>query len=181
MSTAPPQFPASPTGLQAALAWAAEKCNVLEASSCAADARVVLRPAAAADVPVILSLIKELAEFEREPDAVVTTVEMLLRDGFPEGPGATPLFHALLASLGEDSTVVAMAVVYQSYSTWTGPCMYLEDLYVTPTARRKGVSRTLFRALAGAAWATGCARLHWSVLKWNTPALGLCKCRWGAE
>lgn len=173
--SASPQFPANPAGLKAALAWAAEKNN--EVPSTAADVdRVILRPAVAADAPIILGLVKELADFEREPEAVVTTVDTFLRDGFSDAPGATPLFHVLLASLGADSTVVAMAFVYQSYSTWTGPCMYLEDLYVTPSARRKRVSRTLFRALARAAWATGSARLHWSVLKWNTPALGLCAC-----
>jgi len=165
-----PQFPSTPGGLRSALVWAAGRSN-------AESDGVFLRPATAADVPIIHGLVKELAEFEREPDAVVTTVETFLRDGFPAGPDATPLFHVLLASLGEGGSVGGMAFVYQSYSTWTGPCIYLEDLYVTPAARRHGISRTLFKALAGAALVTGCGRLHWSVLKWNTPALGLCELR----
>ena len=168
-----PQFPSTPVGLRSALVWAADRSNA-DSADAEAD-RVILRLATAADVPTIHGLVKELAEFEREPDAVVTTIDTFLRDGFPEGPDATPLFHVLLASLGEGGSVGGMAFVYQSYSTWTGPCIYLEDLYVTPAARRRGISRVLFKALAGAAHVTGCGRLHWSVLKWNTPALGLCE------
>ena len=164
-----PQFSASPHGLRAALKWSSEMSN--EEQACAHGDKIVLRPAESADAPTILSLITELAVFEREPDAVLMTVDMLLRDGFPEGPGATPLFHVLLACIG--GSIIGMAFVFQSYSTWTGPCLYLDDLYVTPAARRKGVSRTLFKALARSALQTGCARLHWNVLKWNTPAVEL--------
>jgi GNAT superfamily N-acetyltransferase len=147
--------------MRAAFLWASEDSNT--------SSPVQLRVAAAEDATTILGLVQELATFEREPDAVTTTAADLVRDGF----GETPLFHVFLASLPESPTVVGMAFCYLSYSTWTGPCMFLEDLYVSPSARRRGVSRTLFKALARAAWVTGCARLHWSVLKWNTPAIAL--------
>ena len=153
-----------PAGMRDAFAWAACNSNSEQRTD---GTGVSLRVAELADASVILSLVRELATFEREPDAVITTVEMLERDGF----GPSPLFHTLLASRPGSTEVVGLALCYVSYSTWTGPCLYLEDLYVSPSARRRGIARALFKALARASWVTGCARLHWNVLKWNTPAI----------
>ena len=129
-----------------------------------------LRVAAAADVPTLMALIRELAVFEREPDGVKTTEASMLRDGF----GDEPLFHSLIAEAPTSDggwTPVATAICHSIYSTWEGRSLYLEDLYVVPSSRRQGVSGILFAALARAAAVSGCARLQWSVLKWNSPAV----------
>jgi GNAT superfamily N-acetyltransferase len=155
--------------------------------------RVRLRVAGADDVGAIMGMIRELAEFEREPHAVKTSEATMLRDGF----GPRPLFHVMLAELDTDAdagdtspppvsgtssgtgsdaktgcyTPVAMAFCYCAFSTWEGRVLYLEDLYVKPQHRRGGLSRLLFTALARAAAVAGCARLQWAVLDWNTPAV----------
>jgi len=96
-----------------------------------------IRPATHADVPQILAFVRELAEFEREPDAVVATEAMLERALFEEGSA-----EALMAEL--DGAPVAFALFFHNFSTWTGKKgLYLEDLYVTPSARGKGVGTAL--------------------------------------
>lgn len=128
--------------------------------------RLVLRPGTAADVALVLSLIRELASYERAPDAVDATEADLLRDGF----GAAPLFRTLLAEV--DGEPVGFAFFFLAYSTWRGrPTLYLEDLFVRPSARKKGVGRALMHALAREAVHLGCARFVWQVLDWNTPSL----------
>jgi GNAT superfamily N-acetyltransferase len=127
---------------------------------------LVLRPGTAADVPLVLSLIRELATYERAPDAVLASEADLLRDGF----GAAPLFRTLLAEV--DSVPVGFAFFFLAYSTWRGrPTLYLEDLFVRPAARGKGVGRALMQALAAEAVRLGCARFLWQVLDWNTPSI----------
>src|SRR4051812_43709192 len=102
-----------------------------------------IRSAVAADVPVVLELIRALAEYEREPDAVVASEEDLLRDGF----GAVPRFHVLMASW--DGEPVGFALYVFTYSTWRGrPCLYLEDLFVKPEHRKKRIGITLMQRLA---------------------------------
>lgn len=126
-----------------------------------------IRPATPADVPTILRFIRELAAFEREPDAVKATEEDLLRDGF----GEAPYFKVLVAS--HDGEAAGFAFYFFQYSTWTGsPSLYLEDLYVTPKHRKHGLGKALMRRLAGIAMAAGCKRFQWAVLDWNTPAIG---------
>ncbi|MDV3458002.1 GNAT family N-acetyltransferase [Sphingomonas sp. HF-S4] len=125
-----------------------------------------IRPATAADVPLILRLVRELAEFEREPDAVEATEPMLEAALFGERPAA----EAVIAELGGEA--VGFALFFQNFSTWTGkPGIYLEDLYVTPAARGAGVGTALLRHLAGLALDRGCGRFEWSVLDWNEPAI----------
>jgi GNAT superfamily N-acetyltransferase len=125
-----------------------------------------LRPGTEADVPLLLTLIRELARYERAPDAVEASEADLRRDGF----GEVPLFRTFIAEL--DGSVVGFALFFLAYSTWRGrPTLYLEDLFVRPSARGQGVGRALMCALARDAVEKGCARFVWQVLDWNTPSL----------
>jgi GNAT superfamily N-acetyltransferase len=127
---------------------------------------LVIRKATAADVPEILALIRELAVYEREPDAVTATEADLLRDGF----GADPAFRVLLAEWNGET--VGFAFYFFSYSTWLGRrTLYLEDLFVRPAMRGRGAGMALMRALAREAIDAGCKRFVWEVLDWNAPAL----------
>lgn len=126
---------------------------------------LMIRPAGPSDAALILRFVKELAEFEREPDAVVAT-EAGLRHALFEGRSA----EAVIAE--EDGTPLGFALFFHDFSTWTGrKGLYLEDLYVTPEARGSGVGTALLRHLAGIALDRDCARFEWAVLDWNTPAI----------
>jgi len=127
---------------------------------------IQVRPATPADVPVILRFVRELAAFEREPDAVTATEPMLAVALFGENPAA----EAVLAErTGEP---VGFALFFHNFSTWEGRRgLYLEDLYVTPAARGQGAGAALLRHLAALAVARGCARFEWSVLDWNEDAI----------
>jgi GNAT superfamily N-acetyltransferase len=127
---------------------------------------IAIRPATPADVETILDFIKGLATFEHEPEAVKTTRDDLLRDGF----GEHPKFEVLIAEL--DGRSVGFALFFSTYSTWEGCAgIHLEDIFVLETARGKGVGRKLMAALAAIAVTRGCPRLELSVLRWN-PARG---------
>lgn len=127
---------------------------------------LVLRDAIPADAPVLLALIRALAEYEREPDAVETTAETLAAQlAAPQPP-----FAALLAE--EDGVVLGFALHFPTYSTWRGRVgVHLEDLFVVPEARGRGIGFALLAALARHAVDVGAARLEWSVLDWNRPAI----------
>ena len=125
-----------------------------------------LRPATPADVPQILRFIRDLAAYEREPDAVHATEAHLLRDGF----GETKRFHCLIAEW--NALPAGFALYFHNYSTWRGHAgIYLEDLYVSPEHRGKGIGKALLTRVAAIAVAEGCPRLEWSVLDWNTPSI----------
>lgn len=128
----------------------------------------MIRTARPDDVSAILGLIRELADYEREPDAVRSTTADLAENLFPTG--RDPLVHCLVAEV--DGAVVGIAVWFVSYSTWEGRhgC-YLEDLYVQPAHRGKGLGRALLSELASRAVRSGYPRLEWWVLRWNTTAL----------
>jgi len=127
---------------------------------------LTLRPATPSDVPAILGFIRELALYEREPDAVLTTEADLLRDGFTE----PRRFHCLMAEW--DGTPVGFALYFYNYSTWEGrPGIYLEDLYVQPALRGKGIGKSILTRLAAIAVEEDCARFEWSVLDWNQPSI----------
>ncbi len=128
---------------------------------------LTLRSATPADVPTVLSFIRELAEYVNEPDAVTATEPLLHTALFgPEGPVA----HAVIAELGGEP--VGFAVYFFNFSTWLGkPGLYLEDLYVRPSARGSGVGKALLVHLAKIALARGCGRMEWSVLDWNARAI----------
>lgn len=140
-----------------------------------------IRPATPTDVPAMLRFIHELAHYEREPDAVIATQADLLRDGFSLAPDGTaldtpPRFRALIADLTEDATTTpaGFALFFNSYSTWLGHHgIRLEDLYVTPSLRGKGIGRALLTRLAHIAIDEGCPRLEWDVLDWNEPAIAV--------
>ena len=123
---------------------------------------ISIRPATAADIDTILHFIRSLAAFEREPDAVKTTSEDLLRDGF----GAQPKFETLIAEM--DGAPVGFALFFATYSTWEGRAgLHLEDIFVEEAARKHGVGRQLMQALAALAMQRGYARLELQVLDWN--------------
>ena len=127
---------------------------------------MILRAATPADVPVLIELIRELATYEREPDAVVVDESMLTEALFTESP-------VVFATVADgDGAVLGMAIYFLNFSTWTGRCgIYLEDLYVRPEHRGRGVGRALLAELARTARARGYARVDWSVLDWNESAL----------
>lgn len=125
-----------------------------------------IRPATRDDVGEIVTLIKELATYEREPASAIATEADLLRDGF----GPTPAFHVLMAE--DAGAVVGFALYFFSYSTWRGRrCLYLEDLFVREAVRGRGYGIALMRALAREAIAQECPRFVWQVLDWNQPSI----------
>jgi len=127
---------------------------------------VNLRPARPSDVPVLVELIEELAAYEREPDAVETDATMLTAALFAE----SPVVFATVADV--DGDVVGAAIHFRTFSTWTGRTgIHLEDLYVRPDHRGLGIGRALVSHLARTARDRGYARVDWSVLDWNEPAL----------
>jgi GNAT superfamily N-acetyltransferase len=126
----------------------------------------LIRDAGPDDASDLLRLIRELASYERAADAVETTEADLRRDLF----GGQPQVFALVAEV--EGSVVGMAIYFLSFSTWTGRHgLYLEDLFVEPAHRAKGIGRALMRALAARAVELGYRRLEWAVLDWNTPAV----------
>lgn len=125
-----------------------------------------IRPAVREDAGEILNFIRALAVYEREPDAVEATEESLLRHGF----GENPYYACLIAE--EDGAPAGFALYFFDYSTWLGkPGLYLEDLFVHPQFRGRGIGKALLRRLAAIALEKGCARMKWEVLDWNTPAI----------
>lgn len=128
---------------------------------------MLVRPATSADVPTLLRFITELAEYEREPDAVKADEGSLRAALFADRP------HVFAHVVEVDDRVVGMAIWLLNFSTWEGTHgVYLEDLYVSPAARGHGAGRALLRALAGICLDNGYARLELSVLDWNLPAIG---------
>ncbi len=131
---------------------------------------LTIRDATPADVPQILQFAKDLATYEREPDAVTAT-EADIHEGLF---GAKPLVEALIAEI--DGVSEGFAIFFKTFSTWTGkPGFWLDDLYVNPDARGSGAGTALLKAIAALAVARGYARFDWWVLDWNTPSIGFYK------
>lgn len=125
----------------------------------------LIRPAREGDEAEIVRLVKALATYEREPDAVKLDVSLLHRALF----GPQPAASALVAE--GPSGLVGLALWYRTFSTWTGrPGMHLEDVYVEAGSRRSGLGRRLMAELASICAEQGLARLEWEVLEWNEPA-----------
>jgi GNAT superfamily N-acetyltransferase len=132
--------------------------------------RISIRPAAPADIPLILTLIRELAEYEKAPEQAVATEASLRRHLFGEGLGRGPVAECIIGAL--DGQPQGFALFFMNFSTWTGlPGLYLEDLFVRPAARGHGLGKALFLHLARTAVERGCGRFEWAVLDWNTPAI----------
>ena len=125
-----------------------------------------IRPAHVNDAPIILQLIRDLADYERAPDEVVATEEQLVDVLF----GERRVAEVLLAF--EKESPAGFAVYFYNFSTWLGrPGLYLEDLFVRPEQRGKGYGRALLVELAKIARDRGCGRMEWAVLDWNEPAI----------
>jgi GNAT superfamily N-acetyltransferase len=129
-----------------------------------------IRPVSENDVALLLTFIKELATYERLADKVVTT-ELVLRESLF---GIRPAAEALIAYLGDEP--VAYAIWFYNFSSFTGrPGLYIEDIYVRPHARGRGVGKALLLHLARLAKERSCARMEWAVLDWNEPAINFYK------
>ncbi|HRA72951.1 MAG TPA: GNAT family N-acetyltransferase, partial [Flavobacterium sp.] len=121
------------------------------------------------DMEAVLSLIKELAVFENESNAVVITAEDLVRDGF----GSAPLFHVFVAEV--ESKIVGIALYYYRYSTWKGKTIHLEDLVVKENMRGSGIGFALYSEIIKQGKKDKVRRIEWNVLDWNTPAINFYK------
>lgn len=125
-----------------------------------------IRTATENDIPEILKLIRELAEYEKLAHLVVATADDLRRDGFSE----RPYFHVLTAEW--EGEPAGYALYFFNYSTFRGrPGLFLEDLFVRPQFPKKGIGKALLLRLAKIAVEEGCARFEWQVLDWNSPAI----------
>ncbi len=130
---------------------------------------IQLRKGTPSDIPELLNLIKELAAYEKEPDAVIVTEEILLEDGF----GENSIFDFIVAE--KDEKVAGIALYYSKYSTWKGRCLYLEDIIVKESERMNGIGSLLLKELIAIADKAGVKRLEWQVLDWNEPAINFYK------
>lgn len=127
---------------------------------------LTLRPAVPADAPLILQYIRELADYEREPEAAVATEADIHRHAFSE----YPLVKVTMAEW--EGQPAGFALWFLNFSTWEGkPGIYLEDLFVRPVFRGKGIGKALLQHLAALAVKEGWTRFVWQVLDWNTPAI----------
>ena len=126
---------------------------------------MIIRKATKNDMPSVLELIQELATFEKEPDAVVVTVDDLVRDGFSENP----LFQCFVAEV--DGEIIGMALFYYRYSTWKGKTIHLEDLIVKESKRGTGAGFALYKEIIKQGKSENVRRIEWNVLDWNTPAI----------
>ncbi len=129
---------------------------------------MIIRKGIPTDMKSVLGLIQELADFEKEPDAVVITEEDLIRDGF----GTNPLFHVFVAEEeSEPKEIVGIALYYYRYSTWKGKTIHLEDLVVKQSKRSIGIGYALYSEIMKQGKKDGVRRIEWAVLNWNTPAI----------
>ena len=121
------------------------------------------------DMKSVLELIRELAIFEKEPDAVLISEEDLVRDGF----GENPLFQVFVAEA--DTEIVGIALYYYRYSTWKGRTIHLEDLIVKEKMRGTGLGSALYSEIIKQGKKDKVRRIEWNVLDWNTPAVNFYK------
>lgn len=126
---------------------------------------ITIRNASLQDMEAVLELIKELAIFEKEPDAVEVTASDLCRDGF----GEQPLFKCFVAEVNNE--VVGTAIVYFRFSTWKGRTVHLEDLIVKESWRGKGIGEALYTRVMEYGYELGVKRIEWNVLDWNKGAV----------
>lgn len=126
---------------------------------------MIIRKGEPKDMQAVLDLIIELAIFEKEPNAVVVTVDDLIRDGFSE----KPLFHTFVAE--RDNEIIGIALYYYRYSTWKGKTIHLEDLIVKESKRGTGAGFALYSEIIKQGKRDNVRRIEWNVLDWNTNAI----------
>ena len=133
-----------------------------------------IREGAKQDLPQVLELIKELAEYEKASHEVINTVEQLLKDGF----GSNPIYGFFVAE--NERGVVGLSLYYWRYSTWKGKRLYLEDIIVTEKERGSGIGKLLFDQTMRKSLEENCSGMIWQVLEWNEPAINFYK-KYGAK
>ena len=126
---------------------------------------MIIRKGTSTDMPSVLELIKELAIFDKEPNAVLISVEDLIRDGFAENP----LFHTFVAEVNQE--IIGIALYYYRYSTWKGKTIHLEDLIVKEDKRGTGAGFALYSEIISQGKRDNVRRIEWNVLDWNTSAI----------
>src|SRR6266436_6069244 len=126
---------------------------------------LLIRPATVTDAPLLLKFIRELAEYERQPNAVVIKEDTLIKDGFE----SQPKFRALIADWGGQA--IGYALFFGFYSSWKGPGIFLEDLFVREAFRSRGIGRALLSEVARIAQQEGSYGIRWEVLGWNESAI----------
>lgn len=130
---------------------------------------MIIRQGKKEDMASVLELIQELADFEKEPDAVVISVKDLERDGFSENP----LFKTFVAEV--DNEIIGIALYYYRYSTWKGKTIHLEDLVVKANKRGTGAGFALYSEIIKQGKKDNVRRIEWNVLDWNTNAIDFYK------
>lgn len=128
------------------------------------------------DLPRVLELVRELALYEKAPDEVTNTVQMMEEDGF----GENPVFGFYVAIKEETEQIIGISIYYYRYSTWKGRRLYLEDIVVTESERGHGAGKQLFDQTLQKCLDDDCTGMMWQVLDWNTPAINFYQ-KYGAE
>ena len=133
------------------------------------DPIVTIRVGSKKDLPRVLELVKELAEFEKAPHEVINTVELMEQDGF----GTNPIFGLFVAEV--EGQIIGISLYYWRYSTWKGKRLYLEDIIVTENMRGQGIGKLLFDRTMQHTLDENCSGMMWQVLDWNEPAINFYK------
>ncbi|WP_113923784.1 GNAT family N-acetyltransferase [Cognataquiflexum aquatile] len=128
------------------------------------------------DLPRVLELVKELALYEKAPEQVTNTLEMMQVDGF----GPNPIYGLFVAEKNPTGEIIGISIFYYRYSTWKGKRLYLEDIVVTETERGHGAGKLLFDRTMLKCIEANCTGMMWQVLDWNTPAINFYQ-KYGAE
>lgn len=128
------------------------------------------------DLPRVLELVKELALYEKAPEQVTNTLEMMREDGF----GPNPIYGLFVAEKNSTGEIIGISIFYYRYSTWKGKRLYLEDIVVTETERGHGAGKLLFDRTMLKCIEANCTGMMWQVLDWNTPAINFYQ-KYGAE
>lgn len=128
------------------------------------------------DLPRVLELVKELALYEKAPEQVTNTLEMMQEDGF----GPNPIYGLFVAEKNSTGEIIGISIFYYRYSTWKGKRLYLEDIVVTETERGHGAGKLLFDRTMLKCIEANCTGMMWQVLDWNTPAINFYQ-KYGAE
>ena len=131
--------------------------------------KIIIRKGTEKDLASALTLVKELAAYEKAPDEVEVTIEEMANWGF----GENKVFDFFVAQ--ENETTIGIALYYYKYSTWKGKCMFLEDIIVTESRRGEGIGKLLFDEIVKVAKTEKVRRLEWQVLDWNEPAINFYK------